>query len=163
LPGAYAQVCIYAASGTYVCLNPSEADEEGVFEIDVPEFVRCVDSVAMRASLPNSPRAVVYCPFAPGDEPVTRLEDPIVLPSVPPSSGERPLRPWRRARRAARGSGVSALPPAYCRAPRNVQKGNASGGAPRRPPARSVALHPPLWLRGLRQARRPPHSRRHGG
>lgn len=83
LPGAYAQVCIYAASGTYVCLNPSEADEEGVFEIDVPEFVRCVDSVAMRASLPNSPRAVVYCPFAPGDEPVTRLEDPLVLPFLP--------------------------------------------------------------------------------
>jgi len=91
LPGAFAQLCVYNSSGAYVCLSPAMADDDGVYTVDVPEAFRCVESVAMRVLLPLSHRATVYCPFEPGDEPVTRLEMPTVLPFAMPVEDLPPL------------------------------------------------------------------------
>lgn len=103
LSGGYAQFCVYAATGEYVCLNPAIADEAGVYTIDVPKAYRCVEEVAMRTikyvEHPEANRAIAYCPVTTVEDPVLRLEAPSVLPLImrteelPPLGDEGAVRP----------------------------------------------------------------------
>lgn len=106
---AFAQICIYAASGDYVCLNPALADEDGVYTIDVPEAYRCVDEVAMRTLLPESNRAISYCPVTPGDDAVVRLEVPSVLPFLMPTEDLPEVGDADEAREVAMHDGLTLL------------------------------------------------------
>lgn len=85
LEGARAQLCINTSVGGYVCLSPAVADAEGVYTVDVPEEVRCVDRVAMRVIQPRSNRATSYCMVDRSAGPGVRLFDPAVLPFLPPA------------------------------------------------------------------------------
>lgn len=89
LEGARAQLCINTSEGGYICLSPAVADAEGVYTVDVPEEVRCMERVAMRVILPRSNRATSYCLIDKETGPGVRLHDPSVLPFLLPAI-ERP-------------------------------------------------------------------------
>lgn len=86
LPNAYAQLCVHTSNGTFVCLNPAPAGEDGVYTVDVPEDYRCLEKVAMRVLLPKNNRAISYCAMDPSAGPVVRLRDPSVLPFANPAT-----------------------------------------------------------------------------
>lgn len=109
LSDAIAQLCVYAASGSYVCLSPSPADHEGVYTVDVPENYRCAKEVAMLTTLPLGNRATSYCPVQGGDDPVVRIEAPAVLPFAMPTENLPPLGDPEEERAVAMHDGLTLM------------------------------------------------------
>lgn len=124
LPGAYAQFCIYPAVGQYICLNPAEADEEGVYTVDVPEPYRCVKEVAMRTIKAERNRVVSYCPVTPGEDPVIRLRMPSVLPFAMPPEDLPPVGDADEAREVLLHDGLRlmATPSKFSWGPRKYEE-----------------------------------------
>lgn len=91
LSGALAQACLTGSDDVYSCLSPVEANAEGVFTIDMPAQIRCLGRAALRVWQPNSGRASHYQRLGFGDDPVVRLDDPIVLPWATPAIDLPPM------------------------------------------------------------------------
>ncbi|WP_373047739.1 hypothetical protein [Vulgatibacter sp.] len=91
IEGAKAQLCVYASSGTYVCLQPSETGADGVYTIDVPDELQCFENIARRVLKSKIPRATSYCEVDKGVDPVAMLRDPTVLPFLTPVEDLPPL------------------------------------------------------------------------
>lgn len=107
IPCGMAQFCIYSSTGIYECMSPEVADDEGVYTVNVPEHLRCVENVAMRTILPLSNRATSYCPVIPGEDPVARLEMPSILPFAMPTEELPPLGDEDEAREVAMHDGLT--------------------------------------------------------
>lgn len=86
IPGAKAQICIHTADRQFICLRPADTDAEGVYTVDLPEEVECIEKAAMRVLLPRGQRATSYSLMDPDLGPAVRLHDPAVLPSTPPAT-----------------------------------------------------------------------------
>jgi hypothetical protein len=62
LPGAFGQICIVKSpSGELVCLQPENADQDGVFTISVSPRDSCAQSGVVRATRVGERRASMYC------------------------------------------------------------------------------------------------------
>lgn len=92
---AKVQVCIrVAATGVLRCLSPEDTDAVGTFGVDVPDGLRCMESVALRVLVPGTPAATTYCVAdIAGRGPVVEVEAPLVVyattpPSVLPDAGD---------------------------------------------------------------------------
>jgi hypothetical protein len=61
--GANAQLCVRKGTvdGTLVCLRPVETDDEGVYDIEVPESARCMGAGTIHAYDWSGSRASMYC------------------------------------------------------------------------------------------------------
>ena len=89
LEDARAQVCIRVhETEALVCLLPEAADEQGQFDVSVPDDgTQCVDRIAMRALLPGESLATSYCEvdLSGGNERV-EIEEPITLFETTPAT-----------------------------------------------------------------------------
>ncbi|MCA9543906.1 MAG: hypothetical protein KC613_05930, partial [Myxococcales bacterium] len=84
VPEAKAQACIIVEpGGMLLCLRPADADETGVYTINVPENGACMSSVAMRVLKPGTGLATIYCVEDPaarvGGDQIIRTADPYVV------------------------------------------------------------------------------------
>lgn len=62
LGGAKAQLCVRAPGARdVVCLRPADTADNGRFQIDVPEDVRCMDAAVMRNLKPGEQLATTFC------------------------------------------------------------------------------------------------------
>ncbi len=85
ISGAFAQLCVHTATGQFICLSPARSDFDGVYTVEIPEKVRCLDKVAMRVLDPSTNRGTVYCSIDPMAGPGVRLREPSVLPTARPA------------------------------------------------------------------------------
>ncbi len=93
-PGALAQVCIRThPDRTLVCLDPSPADDGGVFEVSVLPVARCWSSAAIRVLLPEGGHATTYCEVAidGAADGVLTISEPQVLHRALPATTLPPL------------------------------------------------------------------------
>jgi hypothetical protein len=64
---------------------PATTDADGVYTVEVPEDLRCLERVAIRVLLSKQPRAISYCSIDPHGGPALRLTEPSVLPFTTPA------------------------------------------------------------------------------
>lgn len=83
IAGAKAQFCVHTADRQFVCLRPVDSGADGVYTVELPEAVRCVDRAAMRVLLPRTGRATVYCELDRTAGPVVKITEPSVLFGTP--------------------------------------------------------------------------------
>ncbi len=77
IEGGRPQMCIHREDGASVCLQPPETRPDGFWVQVIAEANRCIDRVALRASLPGGGFATTYCPLS------LTLEDSVYHHPVP--------------------------------------------------------------------------------
>ncbi len=90
IASAKAQFCVHTADRKFICLRPVDTNAQGVYTIELPEEVRCLERAAMRVLLPRTSRATIYCELDPTAGPVVRLREPAVLFGTPPATSLPP-------------------------------------------------------------------------
>lgn len=90
IAGAKAQFCVHTADRQFTCLRPVDSGADGVYTVELPESVRCVDRAAMRVLLPRMNRATVYCELDRTAGPVVKLDQPSVLVGTPAATSLPP-------------------------------------------------------------------------
>jgi len=90
IAGAKAQFCVHTSTRQFICLRPADTDAQGVYTVELPEEVRCLERAAMRVLLPRSGRATTYCELDVAAGPIVRLREPSVLFSLPPPTDHPP-------------------------------------------------------------------------
>ncbi len=79
VPGAKAQACVETVNAGLLCLMPADTDDNGGFEVILPDNARCSTDFAMRVLLPGDDKVTQYCHTELEDETVVKLTEGIFL------------------------------------------------------------------------------------
>jgi hypothetical protein len=80
LPGADAVLCVYQATGLENCLNPTQTDATGAFEVTIPDEARCINSAVLGVMLIGTDRTFSYCHLdLPDMQSSVSIEQPFIL------------------------------------------------------------------------------------
>lgn len=78
--GARVQMCTHSVDGTFACLRPTAADDNGVVNIEFPERTRCLERVVARV-LVDTEHATLTCGVSLlGSDTTLTFAAPIVVP-----------------------------------------------------------------------------------
>ena len=107
VPGARVQTCVRTDTERLLCLQPATVDDEGAFQVTVPQNARCMLRATARVVLPLSDTATVYCHVdLPLDAASLHVDAPYVLFDTTPAGMVPPIGDASAVRTVTFGDGL---------------------------------------------------------